>query len=100
MAGAEHEAGEQPMRSRPSPRTAELGGASRLPGWRGGAPIGTPRSRPLLLRVALDDQLHPRLDLEVVLKDIAPVVESEQIVLRCADLDELGHSSCPPLSSV
>src|SRR5712692_3130296 len=75
-------------------RTAQVGVARRLPGRHGGTTIGTPRpgSRPLLLRVAFDDQLQPRLDLEVVLKDIALVVESEEVVLRCADLDEFRHS--------
>lgn len=51
-----------------------------------------PTSRSLVLCFTSADQPYPRLNVEVILIDLALLVECEEVVLRCTNLDELRHS--------
>src|SRR6266851_2025442 len=46
---------------------------------------------PAIFQFPSGSQLYPRLNVEVILMDNALLIECEDIVLRCADLDELRH---------
>src|SRR5882724_7867494 len=48
-----------------------------------------------LLRFTVGGELHPGLDVEVVLMDFAVRIEREEVVLRCANLYEPRHHSFP-----